>query len=161
VQPAIPMEDARVLVMISGERPDAVRAAQSTVLAELLADGRPVVDPDAIGAIRADSAASAALEAGASPAAGVGRSYGAGTVVVAELASDAAPAPGGFIAGSAVLTARFYDSRSGELIMVDTYRVGAGGTAGRPAATESAAVVQAAESAARQLARAILTQTGD
>jgi hypothetical protein len=157
---SVSVDANRVLVLISGDRPDAAGSAQSVVLAQLLSAGRPVVDPDAVDAIRADAAAVRALQEGASPAAGVGRAYGAGIVVVADLSTDAAPAPGGFVTGTAVLTARFYDSRTGGLLLAETYRVGSGGTPGRPGPTETAAVTQAAESVGRQLARAILTKTG-
>jgi hypothetical protein len=118
------------------------------------------VDPDAIDELRADAAAMRALAAGASPAAGVGREYGAGIVVVADLMTDAASTVAGFITGTAVLTARVYNAATGALLFTEKYQVGAGGVPGKAGATETDAITQAAEAVARQLARSILEKTG-
>jgi hypothetical protein len=155
-----PVDAARVLVLIRGDRPDAVGAAQSVVLADLLARGRPFVDPDVVDGIRADGAAMRALAGGASPAAGVGREYGAGTVVVADLTTDAAETVPGIVTGTAVMTAKYYDSVSGRLLLSERYQVGAGGTPGKAGTNVTDAITQAAEAVARQMSRAILQKTG-
>ncbi len=154
------IEPARVLVLIRGARPDAVASAESTVLSELTAEQRPVVDPDAIDDARASAAAARALAGDMSPAVGVGREYAAGIVVVADLRTDATEAVAGFITGSAVLTAKFYDTAKGTLLFSEKYQVGAGGIPGKAGPTETAAVTGAAEAVAHQLAQAILRKTG-
>jgi serine/threonine-protein kinase len=156
----VAIDPARVLVVIGGEPGSAVETVESTVLAELLAEDRPFVDPAVLAGIRADAAAMRALESGASPAVEVGREYGAGTVVVGELVVDASEAVAGLITGTAVLTARYYDTGTGRLILSETYQIGAGGVPGKAGVTVTDAVTQAAESVARQMSRAILQKTG-
>jgi hypothetical protein len=156
----VAIDPARVLVLIRGEATAAVETAETTVLAELLAKQRPFVDPALVAGIRGDEAAMRALSAGASPAVEVGREFGAGTVVVGDLVTDATEAVVGLITGTAVLTASCYDVRTGRLVLSETYQVGAGGVPGKAGVTVTDAVTQAAEAVARQLSRAILQKTG-
>lgn len=157
---SVALDPARVLVLIRGNVPGAVATTESTVLSELLAKQRPVVDPDIVAGIRADAAAMRALSAGVSPAVAVGREYGAGTVVVGDLVADASEAVAGLITGTAVLTAKYYDAVTGRLILSEKYQVGAGGVPGKAGVTVTDAVTQAAEAVARQMSRAILQKTG-
>lgn len=156
----VAIDPARVLVVIRGEAAGAVATTESTVLAELLARQRPVVDPDIVAGIRADAAAMRALSSGESPAVAVGREYGAGTVVVGDLVADATEAVAGLITGTAVLTAKYYDVRTGRLLLSEKYQIGAGGVPGKAGVTVTDAVTQAAEAVARQMSRAILQKTG-
>ena len=121
---------------------------------------RPVVDPDVIDELRANDAAMRALSSGASPATGIGREYGAGTVVVADLTTDANSAVAGFITGTAIINAKFYDAGQGTLLFTERFQIGAGGVPGKAGSTERDAITQAAEAVARQLSRAILQKTG-
>jgi hypothetical protein len=157
----VTVDPARVLVLIRGAVPGAVATTENTVLAELLARKRPIVDPDIVAGIRADAAAMRALASGAeSPAVAIGREYGAGTVVVGDLVADASEAVAGLITGTAVLTAKYYDVGTGRLFLSEKYQVGAGGVPGKAGVTVTDAVAQAAEAVARQMSRAILQKTG-
>jgi len=159
--PAPQVEPDRVLVLIRGARREAVGTAETTILGELLARGRSVVDPGTLDRARADAAAGRAFSSGnGSAVAAIGVEFGAGTVVVAELSTDVTSVVAGFITGTAVMNARYYDSVSGELLLAERYQIGAGGVPGRAGSTETDAITQAADAVARQMARAILQKTG-
>jgi serine/threonine protein kinase len=157
---ATQVDAKKVLVIVRSERADALSTVEQTVLSELMSAARPVVDPDVIDELRANDAAMRALSSGASPATGIGREYGAGTVVVADLTTDANAAVAGFITGTAIINAKFYDAAQGTLLFTERFQIGAGGVPGKAGSTERDAITQAAEAVARQLSRAILQKTG-
>jgi Protein kinase domain len=159
-KPAVVVDAKRVLLLVRSQRERAIGVVETAVFGELSNQGRPYVDPETVDRIRASETAAGALASGGSPTAAVGREYGAGTVVIADLTANASPGVGGFVTGSAVILARYYDTASGRLLFSERYQVGAGGVPGRPGVNELDAITQAVESVSRQMAKAILQKTG-
>ena len=76
-------------------------------------------------------------------------------VVVARYRAEATRSVGASYTGSATLSVRSYDTRTGELLASETYQVGGGGTPGEAGSTPAGAATKAAEKVGHQAAFAL------
>jgi hypothetical protein len=142
------LDARRLVVIVRGDAQTIRDAAESTVISELRDAGYSLVDEMVVDA----TPETAVPEMNAITS--LGRSHGAGFVVFIDATSQAVPF-GGMFTGSATLTARIYDVRTGSLESVETGAVGSRGTPGRLGPTADGAAADATRSAATQVAGAI------
>lgn len=145
---AAPPPSSGVLVVVEGEGAPGQGAAENVLLSQLSDAGFRVVDRT--------SRELQARAAGDDPAPGaLGRRAGTAVVVLARYRADATRSVGASYTGSATLSVRSYDTRTGDLLTSETHQVGGGGTPGEAGSTPSGAATKAAEKVAHQAAFAL------
>lgn len=145
---AAPPPSSGVLVVVEGGDAPGQGAAENVLLTQLSDAGFRVVDRT--------SRELQARAAGDDPAPGaLGRRAGAAVVVLARYRADATRSVGASYTGSATLSVRGYDTRTGDLLTSETHQVGGGGTPGEAGSTPSGAATKAAEKVAHQAAFAL------
>jgi predicted Ser/Thr protein kinase len=136
-----------ILVLIGGGPEPARGVAESSLIAELLNEGFAPIEDET----------SAQMAQRIAEIRGLGQRHAAGTVVFGDLTASATPGVGRFFTGSATLTVRAYDANTGRLLGTRSFQVGGGGVPGKSAATEEAAVGDAARAVAYQASRFVMT----
>lgn len=135
-----------VLVVVRGGDAPGRATAENVLLRELSGAGFEVSDRTSLEL----EAAAADGEPGS-----LGRRAGTAVVVLARYRASAAPGVGASYTGSATLSVRSYDTRTGELLASESFRVGGGGTPGEAGSTPAGAASRAAEKVGHQAAFAL------
>jgi hypothetical protein len=135
-----------ILVLTSGGPEVARGIAESTLISELLGAGFAPVDDETSAAMQERLASAQGIR-------DLGRQHTTGTVLMGDLSAQAGPGVGRFFTGTATLIVRAYDTNTGRLLDTRTFQVGAGGVPGKSAATEDAAIGDAARAVAYQASR--------
>ncbi len=155
-------DNARFLVLITGDADSGVPTAETHFLAELERHGFRIVDADRRKAISDDEIALAtAGEADPLRLAAIGGQSGAEVVVTGRLQSEAEPSFGKFHTGRAVLEIRTYLTATGRYLGIRTVRKGDAGSQGALESSGMMARDAAVEDVARRGAEAIVEQVRD
>lgn len=145
---AEPPPAAGVLVVVRGEDAPGHQAVEDVLLRELGDAGFEVAD-------RTSLELQALAGGGEAEPGALGRRAGTAVVVLARYRGQATRSVGASYTGSATLSVRSYDTRTGELLDSETFRVGGGGTPGEAGSTPAGAATKAAEKVGFQAAFAL------
>lgn len=151
VPPAVALDAGR-LVLVGAAGDAGWDRAEAALVEAFLRAGVRVPDPASLDGARSGGAARGDVAA----VQGLARSHGAATLLVATLRTGVEPSVGGFFTGSAELVLRRYDGLSGELLEMETVRVGAGGVPGKLGPTPEGALGDAAAEAGTRGAALVL-----
>lgn len=144
-----------VAILIDGDGNPGYRTTEGVILEQLAAEGIQVLDRTSLELQRALSGD------GSSRPEELGRRLGARAVVMGSYRSAASASVGGFYTGTATLSVRTYDTRSGRLLGSTTFRVGGTDSPGKMANTPDAAATEAGQQVGYQAARALARELED